>query len=178
MTQPNLEPVPLDGRVGLDQSSARYTIISIDAYRPPYIPWHLTTREFFQIVYDHLSADGVLVINVGRAPGDRRLIDGLAGTIRTIFPSIYVMDIPNTFNSILYATVQPTTLDDVYANYAALLERGDAHPLLLDALQRAIAYMQPAPQSEMVFTDDLAPIEWITNDMILSYMVGGMDELK
>lgn len=178
MTQPNLEPIPLDGRVGLGQSDSHYTIISIDAYRPPYIPWHLTTREFFQIVYDHLSADGVLVINVGRTPGDRRLIDGLAGTIGTIFPSIYVMDIPNTFNSIVYATVQPTTLDDVYANYAALLERGDAHPLLLDALQRAIVYMQPTPQSEVVFTDDLAPIEWITNDMILSYMVGGMDELK
>ncbi len=178
MTQPNLEPIPLDGRWGLSQSGERYSVISIDAYRPPYIPWHLTTREFFQVVRDHLSEDGVLVINVGRAPGDRRLIDGLAGTIGTIFPSIYVMDIPNTFNSILYATVQPTTLDDVHANYVSLLERGDAHPVLMDALQRAILYMQPTPDSEMVFTDDLAPIEWITNNMILSYMAGGMDELK
>lgn len=178
MTQTNLEPVPQDGRVGLSRSEARYTVISIDAYRPPYIPWHLTTREFFQDVYAHLSENGVLVINVGRAPGDRRLIDGLATTIGTIFPSIYVMDIPNTFNSILYASVQPTTMDDVYANYAALRARGDAHPLLLEALERAIVYQQPAPAQTRVFTDDLAPIEWITNNMILSYMLGGMDELK
>ena len=25
----------------------RYLVIAIDAYRPPYIPWHLTTVEFF-----------------------------------------------------------------------------------------------------------------------------------
>ena len=35
----------------------------------------MTTQEFFQIAYDHLNEDGVLAINVGRAPGDRSLID-------------------------------------------------------------------------------------------------------
>jgi spermidine synthase len=74
----------------------------VDAYRPPYIPWHLTTREFFQVVYDHLTEDGAMVINVGRAPGDRRLVDGLASTIQAVFPSVYVMDVPNSFNSIIY----------------------------------------------------------------------------
>ena len=49
---PNLNAVAQDGRWGLEHSKRQYTIIGVDAYRPPYIPWHLTTQEFFQIAYD------------------------------------------------------------------------------------------------------------------------------
>ncbi len=58
MTDPNLNPIAQDGRWGLAHSGEKYSLISIDAYRPPYIPWHLTTREFFGEVYDHLDANG------------------------------------------------------------------------------------------------------------------------
>ncbi|MGA2489897.1 MAG: fused MFS/spermidine synthase, partial [Anaerolineales bacterium] len=87
MNLPNLNIIIGDGRWGLEQSSQKYDLICVDAYRPPYIPPHLTTREFFQIAANHLKPDGSLAINVGRAPGDRRLIDGMATTIGTIFPS-------------------------------------------------------------------------------------------
>ncbi|MCJ7700434.1 MAG: fused MFS/spermidine synthase [Anaerolineales bacterium] len=179
MEMPNLNPVAVDGRWGLAHSSQEYTIISIDAYRPPYIPWHLTTQEFFEVVYDHLSEDGVLVINVGRAPNDRRLIDGLAGTIGSVFPSVYVMDIPDTFNSMIYASAQTTSIENLYRNYNALLERDDIHPILTAALRRVIVNLQPLPESEIVFTDDLAPIEWMTNNMVLNYIFfSGMEELQ
>jgi len=179
MNQPNLNPIAEDGRVGLAYSDKQYSIIVVDAYRPPYIPWHLTTREFFQEVYDHLKENGVMVINVGRSPTDRRLIDGLVGTIRTVFPSIYVMDVPNTFNSIIYATAQPTAIENLYQNLIYLYTRSDIHPLLLDAMENIVKYQQPLPDSQVVFTDDLAPIEWITNNMVLSYVLfGDMESLK
>ncbi|HZU86521.1 MAG TPA: fused MFS/spermidine synthase, partial [Anaerolineaceae bacterium] len=57
MNQSNLNVIIQDGRWGLEHSPYRYQIISIDAYRPPYIPWHMTTREFFQIVYARLADD-------------------------------------------------------------------------------------------------------------------------
>jgi spermidine synthase len=139
----------------------------------------MTTQEFFQIARDHLTEDGVLMMNVGRAPDDRRLVDGLVGTIRTIFPSIYVVDVPGTFNSIVYATVQPTSLENLYANYLALSERPDAHSMLLESIQIAAAYQQPVPETTMVFTDDLAPIEWITNNMVLRFVLfGDMEVLE
>jgi hypothetical protein len=179
MTMSNLNSIPADGRWGLEHSDRQYTIISIDAYRPPYIPWHLTTVEFFQVVYDHLSEDGAVAINVGRAPGDRRLIDGLVGTMDPVFPSIYVMDVPDTFNSVIYATVQPTTTNNIYKNYQALLDNPDIHPVLVAALGQAIANMKPLPQTEIVFTDDLAPVEWLTNSMVLNYVLfGGIEELQ
>jgi len=175
----NLNVIIQDARWGLATSPYKYDLICVDAYRPPYIPPHLTTQEFFQIVASHLNPQGVLVINVGRAPGDRRLIDGLATTIRTIFPSIYVMDIPNTFNSMLYATLQPTTSQDLQANLVALYQRGGVHPLLLDSMALTLANLQPPPATTTVFTDDLAPIEWITNNMILNFLLnGGMNTLR
>jgi predicted membrane-bound spermidine synthase len=179
MNQPNLNAIAQDGRVGLASSRKRYTIIGIDAYRPPYIPWHLTTQEFFEIVKSHLTEDGVMVINVGRSPTDRRLIDGLVGTIGSIFPSIYVMDVPNTFNSIVYATYQTTEINNLYQNLLYLYTLPDVHPLLIDAIELMVSNQQPLPESREVFTDDQAPIEWITNSMVLKFVLfGDMAELK
>ena len=146
MNLPNLNVIIGDGRWGLEQSPQKYDLICVDAYRPPYIPPHLTTREFFQIAADHLNPNGALAINVGRAPGDRRLIDGLATTIGTIFPSIYVMDIPDTFNSILYATLQPTSREGLRANLAAFIQEPAVNPLLTNSMALAWINLQPAPQ--------------------------------
>ena len=173
MNEPNLNVIVQDGRWGLEHSTRQYQIISVDAYRPPYIPWHLTTREFFQIVRQHLTQDGVMVINVGRAPNDRRLIEALASTILSVFPSVHVVDIPGTFNTIIYATVQPTVDENFLQNYGYLAARGDIPPLLLETAKTAAANLQPAPAPGPVFTDDLAPVEWITNDMILRFIFSG-----
>ena len=172
----NLNAFAEDGRIGLDRSERRYSLIVVDAYRPPYIPWHLTTREFFQTVHDRLKEDGVMAINVGRAPDDRRLIDGLVGTLRTVFPSLYVMDLPGTFNTIVYATRQPTRIENLYENYLYLLAREDTHPLLIHVIEQMVVYQQPLPESQTVYTDDLAPIEWVTNDMVLRYVFFGDSE--
>jgi predicted membrane-bound spermidine synthase len=179
MNEPNLNAIIQDGRWGLDQSQKRYSLICIDAYRPPYIPWHLTTQEFFTIVYQHLEEDGVMVINVGRAPDDRRLIDGLVSTIRTVFPSIYIMDIPDTFNSIIYATRQVTDITNLYYNLLYLYTRTDINPLLVHAIEKTIVNQQPVPASETVYTDDLDPVEWITNSLVLKFVFSkDMESLK
>jgi spermidine synthase len=176
MNEPNLNPITQDGRVGLDKSTHKYSIIAVDAYRPPYIPWYLTTKEFFQIARDHLDDDGVLTINVGRSPSDRNLIDGLSTTIGTIFPSIYVMDLPNSFNSMIFATVKPTTKDNLLKNYQTLTAQTDVDPLLLETMAITITNMQPDPAHTVVFTDDLAPIEMLTNKLVLSYVLSGQVE--
>jgi spermidine synthase len=178
MNLPNLDPIALDGRYGLTHSRNTYSIIVVDAYRPPYIPWHLTTREFFKVARDHLTPDGVIAINVGRSPSDRRLVDGMAGTLRSVFPSVYVMDVPYSFNSIIYATLQPTRLENLYANFEYLVSAG-AHPLLWSAIDITLENMQPTPVSTTVYTDDLAPIELITNQLVLDYVLsGGIEDLK
>ena len=176
MNLPNLNVIIQDGRWGLASSQEKYDLVCVDAYRPPYIPPQLTTREFFQIAADHLNPDGVVVINVGRSPDDRRLIDGLATTLGTIFPSIYVMDIPNSFNSMIYATLQPTTAEDLRQNLSTLAVLPGTNTLLTESLALTVANLQPAPQHTVVFTDDRSPVEWITNTMILNFILQGETE--
>lgn len=179
MGLPNLYVIVQDGRWGLQHTGRKYQVVSVDAYRPPYIPWHLTTREFFHTVHESLTDDGVMVINIGRAPDDRRLINSLASTIRLEFASIHVMDLPGTFNSILYATVQPTSAANLAANFDALLALGDTPLLLLETMNVTLASLQPDPPEAMVFTDDFAPIEGLTNDMILKFLLAGdMEQLQ
>jgi spermidine synthase len=173
MTEANLNPIPQDGRWGLVHSGNSYSLISIDAYRPPYIPWHLTTREFFEIVHSHLDSEGVLVINVGRAPEDEELLAGLVATIQTVFPSIYVIDVPATYNSIIYATVLPTQKENLAKNMGLLLDSENPDPTLIQAMQIALQNMRSVPDDGQVFTDDKAPIEQITNLMVLRNVLGG-----
>lgn len=173
MTMPNLHPIAQDGRWGLAHSPYLYDIIALDAYRPPYIPWHLTTKEFFIIVREHLSERGVVAVNVGRAPEDRRLVDAITATLSTVFSSVFVMDVPETFNSVVYATQQPTTIDGMYANYFALDQFKDTHPVLLRALERTITNQKPVSDGGLVLVDDLAPVEWIVNSMVLQFIFSG-----
>lgn len=179
MTMPNLNIFITDGRWGLEHSPNRYSLIAVDAYRPPYIPPPLTTREFFQIAADRLTPQGVLAINIGRTTTDRRLINDLAATVGAVFPSVHVMDIPYTFNSILYATKQPTRPENLAQNLALLQSDPASAPLLVQVCQVTLDNLQAPPAGGQVYTDDLAPIEWVTNDMIIRFLLGGeMSELQ
>jgi len=177
MTMPNLNVHVGDGRLGLDQSRYQYDIIGVDAYRPPYIPAHMTTQEFFEVCASHLTETGVLTINAASVPGDRRLINGLATTMRTVFPSVHIMDIPGTLNTMIFATKQPTTPENFAGNLVVLSMDTNTHPLLLTAMQTTFASLQPGYETTIVFTDDRAPIEWIVNDMVIRFVVGGQVEI-
>ncbi len=176
MTEPNLNVIVGDGRYELARSERLYDVIGVDAYRLPYIPWHLTTQEFFRQARAHLTDRGVLVINVGRTQRDRSLVEAMTATLMTVFPAVHVMDVPGTFNTILAATLQPTAAENLAQN-AALLDP-EAPPMLRDALTYAQAALRPTIASEIIFTDDRAPVEMLTNQIVIDYVLsGGVDTL-
>jgi spermidine synthase len=173
MTMPNLTVHIGDGRLNLERSPHKYDVIAVDAYRPPYIPPHMTTQEFFQIAADHLTEDGVLTLNSASVPGDRRLINGLATTMGTIFPSIYTVDIPGSLNTMIFATKQPTTPENFAINLSAFSQDPTVHPLLINTMQTTFANLKTGYETTTVFTDDHAPIEWIVNDMVIRFILSG-----
>lgn len=169
LNEPNIRAHIGDGRHVLERLPGPYDVITLDAYKVPYIPWHLTTREFFATVSDRLSDTGVLAINVGRVPNDRRLVDALAATLSTVFPTVHAIDVPGTLNTILVATRQPTTVGNLRANLAALPAAAD--PLLRDALDMAAANLVPVALDGPVMTDDRAPVETISDSIVLRYLL-------
>jgi len=177
MNQPNLTAVAADGRAWLagQPPETRFDLIAVDAYRPPYIPFHLTTVEFFDVARQRLSEDGILAVNVGRTSTNFALVDALAATASQVFPSVYVVDEPGPpdtiGNSLLVATVQPTQLANLSANIAQLPARLPAE--FVQFATGAQAYARPAAPGPdaPVFTDDRAPVERIVHSIVLDYVL-------
>src|SRR5258708_6735676 len=177
MNMPNLNVIIQHCRLAVHQSTKPYGAIGIDAYRVPYVPWNLTTVEFFRDVRDHLSANGVAVIDVGRTVStrtntqDRRLVEAMTHTIPQVFPTVHTIDVPNSFKTILVCPLQPTTAANLTTNLQAL--PSDASPLFRTALQTAVGAIMPTVSSDVLFTDDRSPVETIVYSMVIDFLTGG-----
>ncbi len=180
MNLPNLNIYIQDARWGLFRSPERYDLITIDAYRPPYIPAHLTTREFFALCAARLTEHGAVAINVASLPSDRRLVNDIATTLNSVFPSVHVMDVPGTLNTMIFATVQPTQAQDFLLNLLELAADPKTPPLLLQAMQvTALNLRQPAYEPGQIFTDDRSSVEWVVDSMLLKFILSGdVEKLK
>ncbi|MEA2418148.1 MAG: hypothetical protein QOE60_354 [Thermoleophilaceae bacterium] len=162
MNNPRLHLYHEDARPFIRRIDARYDVIEVDAYRQPYIPFYLTTVEFFEDVLDHLQPDGVLVVNVGHPSGQDGFEKVMSATIGEVFP--HVMRDP----------IQPTnTL--VVASRAPLSQAGlrsRAVPPELRATASAQA-LEPPLRGGDVYTDDKAPVEWLIDKSIVDYAADG-----
>jgi hypothetical protein len=172
MTEPNLNAVAADGRYYLTTARTDYDLVVVDAYRQPYIPFHLTTREFFQEVRRHLSPNGVVAVNVGRAPGDYRLVDAITGTLGDAFPEVYQQDTAGFLNTVVYAPNQPTQPAEVAANLGH--PRADYPPLVGDVLEEASVHAPVRTEPHLpIYTDDLAPVERLVDSIIYRFVTTG-----
>jgi spermidine synthase len=169
LTEPNINLIAGDGRYQLNLLNGGYDIITIDAYKVPYIPWHMTTSQFFQEVKDQLTDNGVMAINVGRVPQDRRLVEAITATMLTVFPTVHTIDVPESLNTILVATAQPTDAANLTTNLA-LLESA-AHPLLTVTMQATADNLMPTVAGPTVFTDERAPVETIIDSIVIRFLL-------
>jgi spermidine synthase len=169
LDEPNVHPVVADARYWLDTQAGKYDVIVMDAYRQPYIPFHLTTREFFSEVRAHLAPGGVAVVNAGRTASDYRLVDALASTMAAVYPSVFLVDVPAFSNTLVYGTMEPVTLEDVKHNLGLIDE-----PLAQDVARSVTneGRLRVSPYHGQVFTDDLAPVERLIDEIIFGYVSG------
>ena len=181
---PNINPIVMDGRIYLQMTEKKYDIIQIDAYRQPYIPFHLVTEEFFQEVYDHLEDDGVLAINVASVRGlSTDLTAMIYRTIREVFP--WAIRIKATrSNEVIIATKKPE-LNDI--DFSTLTKPAKS-PRVKNALRRlqktedykTNKYFQsyihrlhldvPNWEEATLLTDDYAPVEMAWDLMTLEFV--------
>jgi spermidine synthase len=166
MRAPHLRVYTADARPYLEDTSRRYDAIFIDAYRQPYIPFYLATREFFQLCRKRLAPGGVVVINVGHPQGDSQLERALATTLRAAFP-VVLRDPVEPTNTLLLGSVTP-------ASGATLAGQEQVMPTDLRPLTRAAAGRMSAPLGHgELLTDDRAPVEWLIDRSIVEYAARG-----
>ena len=154
-----------DARPWLAASSARYDAIFLDAYRQPYIPFYLLTREFFSLIRAHLRVGGVLIVNVGHVPGSDPLEKVVSATLRAAFPNV-IRDRVSDTNSLVLASARDLSGARILA----------ADPTLPAGLRDLAATVDGRLGSALrrgaVYTDDRAPVEWLTDLSILRYATG------
>src|ERR671931_2846885 len=71
--RPQLREHTADARPYLRATDQRFDAIFLDTYRQPYIPFYLTTKEFFQLARDRLLPGGAVIINVRPPEGSQKL---------------------------------------------------------------------------------------------------------
>ncbi len=157
-----------DGRVYLRRSNARYDLVVLDAYvRGRYgscLPQHLATQEFFQIVRDHLTTNGIVAYNViGNVTGWRaEIVGAIYRTLNTVFPQVYLFRCNTSQNIVLIATKARGRADinGLRQRAAYLVQSGRiTMPGFLDRL----GSFQASPPLNLgrcpILTDDFAPVE-------------------
>jgi spermidine synthase len=163
---PKLRVVSADGRPYLELTDRRYDVIVVDAYHQPYIPFYLATKEFFATAREHLTAGGVLALNVAAVPEDERLSRAIGSTVLAAFPQAWRWK-PLRFNELMLGLDRPAKRDE-------LAERAEDAPAAVAPLVPLFrAGLQPVRRVERPLTDDRAPVEWLTDRMIIEHVARG-----
>jgi spermidine synthase len=163
----NLHLYTADARPWLAADRARYDAIFLDAYRQPYIPFYLLTREFFSSLRAHLLPGGVAIVNVGHIPGSDALEKVVASTLRAIFP-VVMRDPVSATNTLVLASTQPLRS----ARMLSAARAAELPPELLPLTGEVATRLQAALHGGEVYTDDRAPVEWLTDLAIVGYATG------
>ena len=165
----NLRIHAQDGRLFLTRTAHQYDIIMLDAYYTDAMPFHLATKEFFELAQRKLTPNGIIVANlISAVTGPSgKIARAFVKTQRQIFPQTYIfaarrpdnVSIETIQNVIIIATRDKQRLDikDILKR-AAALDKG----LFPDPLKDlAIAYYDGplADKDVPVLTDDYAPTD-------------------
>lgn len=151
--------VNADARSFLRTQTGKADLVIIDAYSNQiYIPFHLSTQEFFNQVKGKLNPKGMLALNVNALSSSSPLLQAFEKTLSSVFQYTYLMPVPGSLNYVLIGTDEPISLSSSFSE-------------LPQGLQPFYSTFQSGfkpisrPQG-LLLTDDRAPVEFLTDQMI------------
>ena len=151
----NVKVTSYDGRAYLDAVDEKYDVIMVDAYQDITIPFQMSSREFFSSVKNHLTDDGVMVVNMnmrGSRKGD--INEHLADTISDVFDNVYTADVDGCTNRELFASQNDRMIKNLEKNISAVKDRE-----LVRSLEKTSEELVPYTGGDYIMTDDKAPVE-------------------
>lgn len=152
-SSPRLKIHAQDGRVFLSRARQKYDAILLDAYRGPFVPFHLTTKEFYRLVKDRLNAGGVVAQNVEPST---MFFDSVYLTMKSVFDQVEAFEADGNIVLVGYSGKRLSDAD--LANAAKKSQ--DRYKLRYDL--RELAKSRRAvnvDRSAKILTDDFAPVE-------------------
>jgi spermidine synthase len=156
-----------DGRRYLVKNERKYDVIVLDTFFEDGIPFHLTTREFLELVRSRLNPGGVVMTNtIGALTGDgSKLFRAIYRTYRSAFPTVVVHPVDagersgELQNLIIVAGegAEPSeaTLQE---RWRAIRQRVSTAPDLADGIRRRVDGAIAVGDVPLL-TDDYAPTD-------------------
>ena len=151
-----------DGRAFLNAVDEKYDVIMVDAYQDITIPFQMSSTEFFTLVKEHLTENGVMVVNMNmRGSGEGNINQYLSDTIASVFSTVYTADVKGSTNRELFAS-DNTQMLEVFQQNTAQLENRD----LQNMMETVAAQGQVYNAGSYLMTDDKAPVELLGMQVI------------
>jgi spermidine synthase len=151
-----------DGRAYLNAVDTKYDVIMVDAYQDITIPFQMSSEEFFTLVREHLTEDGVMVVNMNmRGSNEGSINDYLADTIASVFDTVYTVDVAGSTNRELFASTSSSILETFQKNKAELDNQN-----LCQMMERVVGGLNEYEAGNYLMTDDKAPVELLGMQVI------------
>ncbi len=140
-----------DGRAYL-RGAGKYDVIMVDAYRDITVPFQMSSAEFFGEVRDHLTDDGVMVLNLNMISHEEGSInDWICDTVSSVFGCVAYADIGT--NREVFACADQSPLEHFRKD--PYTKNRDLTALMLRIREILCEY----EGGELILTDDKAPVE-------------------
>ena len=149
----NFAIVNKDGRLFLKDHPAKYDVLLIDAYRGPFVPFHLMTTEFYKLAKSRLNEGGVLAQNI---EPNTMLFDAAIVTLKSVFDNVDLYTANRNIVAIAYDGPQKRK-DDLKDAAKAMQVKYDFRYDLTD-LVKDRRVLKHLPKRKAL-TDDFAPVE-------------------
>ncbi len=152
-----------DARRWLRGTTEQFDMILLDAYHGGYIPFHLTTREFLEIVRERLAQGGVVCSNTWI---DQDLADRESATYQAVFGGFHHYVGKWSTNRIIVAAPSGLPSPDEVRSRLAALEamRKPKHLDLKDMFENLFKSNPSWPVGTKILTDDYAPVDLLMDE--------------
>jgi len=158
-----------DGRTYLSLHREKFDIILMDAFNPPTIPFHLATKEFFELVKNRLNPGGLFAINVPRYGEAAHVVNPICATLGSVFGQVLLVDRRPDIPQLAIASVGGLDLADFTRGVRANLVSAPTW-IVKDIADKTAAF---DGGRDLVLTDDRSSIEILVHKIIFDYARGG-----
>ena len=153
-----LQGLNAGGKKAKAEADIKYDVIMVDAYQDITIPFQMSSVEFFTLVRDRLTEDGVMVVNMNmKSDSEGGINDYLSDTIASVFSTVYTVDVKNNTNRELFASNNPDMADRFFYD-AAYSSDGDIQKMIKMVNDGLVKY----EAGNRILTDDKAPVELLS----------------
>ena len=156
-----------DGRAYLNAVDKNYDVIMVDAYQDITIPFQMSSLEFFTMVKEHLTEDGVMVVNMNmRGTEEGNINQYLADTISSVFTNVYTADVNGSTNRELFASNSKEMLSIMQENLNMMQATSQENIELLGMMEQVSSHLLTYTPGDYLMTDDKAPVELLGMQVI------------